>query len=142
MKKIDKLIEETLKELSYFCVKECKSFCCRNGFLILNQKELDFLCGFKKEKLISEAKIQEKMFGKYLLNLNNSLGGCPQLKNFKCLIHKRPDRPKTCKEFPIFVLDNKIKISSRCLAKSENKFFKFEIEAKKLGFEIVENLLD
>jgi len=82
--------------------------------------------------------VQEKMFKKNLLNFHNSCGSCPSLKDMKCLIHENPKRPKTCKDFPIFIIGKEIKISSRCPAKSEGKFFKFEKDAINLGYKIVD----
>jgi hypothetical protein len=141
MEEIEKLAEEMRESLSEYCINECKSFCCREGHLIVSNEELDFIISDenKKEKLISEGFVQEKMFCKNLLSFSNSCGGCPSLdlENFKCKIHEDSKRPKTCKDFPIFIIGKEIKISSRCLAKADNKFFKFENDAERLGYKIV-----
>lgn len=140
MEKIEELADEVRNGLSYFCINECKAFCCRDGNLIVNNDELDLISGNEhtKKKLISESSIEMKMFGKNLLTFKNSCDGCPALRENKCLIHKNILRPKTCKDFPIFIVGNEIKISSRCPAKSEGKFFEFEKKALGLGYIIVD----
>lgn len=142
MEEIKKLIREKLEKINDFCINECKSYCCRKGYLVLKKEEVELICEKNKNELLEKGFLKEMLNGKFSLNLDNCFGGCPQLKDFKCSIHQNPRRPQTCKDFPIFILDNKIKISSRCLAKKENKFFEFEKEAKKLGFEIVDNFFD
>lgn len=140
MEEIEKLADEIRQGLSDFCINECKAFCCREGHLIVRDEELEIIAGDKKDNLIKEGSVQEKMFGKNLLSFKNSCGSCPalDLKECKCRIHKNPLRPRTCKDFPIFIVGKEIKISSRCPAKNEGKFFKFEKEAEKLGYKIVE----
>lgn len=138
MEEIQKLIDVTLKDIGDFCINECKSFCCRKGYLVLKNEEVDLVIGKYKEELIKRGELKEMSVGKFSLNLNNYLGGCPQLKKLKCEIHEHENRPSTCKNFPIFILGNEIKISPRCTAKRENKFFEFIHEAEKRGYKIVE----
>jgi Fe-S-cluster containining protein len=138
VEKIDMLANEARESISDFCINECKAFCCRDGFLIVSEEELDLIVGDKKEALLEDGSVEEKMFGKKLLNLK-LCNGCPSLENNMCKIHKDHLRPNTCKDFPIFIVGKEIKISSRCPAKYEGKFFKFEKEAEKLGYKIVDN---
>jgi Fe-S-cluster containining protein len=138
LEEINKLANEARKSISDFCINECHSFCCREGFIKLKEKEMEIYCENKKELLINEKALRETWGGKYILNLKNSLGGCPQLRDFKCKIHIHPERSNTCKDFPIFIVGKQIKISNRCPAKKEGKFFKFEKEAIALGYEIVD----
>lgn len=140
MNEIQKLAQNARDSLSEFCINECYAFCCKKGYLPINSEEVKLIVGDKKEFLEKEGSLKEMINGKYFLTLNSSLDSCPQLKNNMCLIHNHEKRPDTCKEFPIFLSGKKIKISSRCPAKKENKFFKFEKEAKELGYEVVENL--
>lgn len=137
MEEIHKLVNKTLENLSGFCISECHSFCCRKGYLILKSEEVDLIVGDKKEILLGKKDLKEMLNGKFSLKLDNCLGDCPRLKNFKCEIHENIKRPDTCKNFPIFVALKEIKISSRCPAKAENKFFGFVKEAEKLGYKIV-----
>lgn len=138
MEKIHKLANEARESISDFCINECHAFCCREGYLMLSRKEVELIVGEKEDSLIEEGKLKEMLNGKYSLEFKNSFGSCPMLKGFKCLIHKDEFRPNTCKDFPIFILGKQIKISNRCPAKSQGKFFKFEKEAIALGYEIVE----
>lgn len=134
MEKIETLAEKTRKKISDFCINECCAFCCRKGYLTLSLREMNLIVGDVEAKLISEEKLNEMLNGKYSLCFENSLEGCPQLKDKKCLIHANSLRPKTCKDFPIFILGKKIKISNRCPAKADGKFFKFEHDAMNLGY--------
>jgi len=138
LEKIKKLVEEIQISMEDFCRQECHAFCCRKGYLMLSRKEVELVVGDKENILIAEGRLKEMINGKYSLSFENSLGGCPQLKDNKCMIHSEVGRSNTCKDFPILILRNKIKISNRCPAKKENKFFKFEKEAIALGYEVVE----
>lgn len=140
MEEIKRLANESLTDLSDYCVNECHAYCCRKGYLIISSDEVDLIVNDKKEKLILEGNLRELIDGKFSLSFENSCGGCPSLKDSKCLVHGKERRPKTCKDFPIFILGKKIKISNRCPGKKNNKFFKFIKEAEVLGYEIVEEL--
>jgi len=141
LEKIHEIANEMRESLSEYCMNECKSYCCRKGYLIVNKEELDLISNDKKEILVQDDSIKEMLNGKFTLRFENCYGSCPSLnlRNFKCLIYKNELRPETCKLFPIFIIGNKIKISNRCPAKKDNKFFKFEKMAKELGYEIVED---
>lgn len=138
MEKINKLANEARERISDFCIDECHAFCCREGFIKLKPGEVDFYIGDKIKTLINENSLKEIWNGKYILNFKNSLGGCPQLKDNKCMIHSHKERSNTCKDFPIFILGKQIKISNRCPAKKAGKFFKFEKDAIAERYEIVE----
>jgi Fe-S-cluster containining protein len=136
---IQNLVYMALKEISEYCINECHAFCCRKGYLILKPEEVELVVGDKKDILIENGDLKEMNNGKFSLNLGNFFGNCPQLENFKCKIHTNNKRPATCKDFPIFIVGREIKISSRCPAKRENKFFRLVKEAEKNGYKIVEN---
>jgi Fe-S-cluster containining protein len=142
VEKIFEIADEARENISDFCINECHSYCCRKGYLIVSPDLANLMSGEYKERLILEKTLKELIDGKFSISFENSLGSCPQLKNFKCLIHENPLRPQTCKDFPIFILGKKIKISKRCPAKKANKFFKFEHEARKLGFEFVDDFFN
>lgn len=139
MEEVEKIVSEAMKNLSEFCVNECHAYCCRKGYLPLSEEEVTLLCQDKKEELFEKGFLKKEENGKYLLNFDNNFSGCPRLKNFLCSIHNNPLRPKTCKDFPIFILGKEVKISNRCPGKKRNKFFKFEIEIEKLGYKIVDD---
>ncbi len=140
MEEIERLANESRKVLGKYCIEECHAYCCRKGYLIVSEIEIDLMAGDRRKLLLDENSIRELLDGKFSLSFENSLSGCPALKDSKCLIHGDKERPKTCKDFPIFILGKKIKISNRCPAKKDNKFFKFIKEAELLGYEIVEEL--
>ena len=142
MKKIFEIADEARESISDFCINECHSYCCRKGYLIVSSDLANLMSGEYKERLILEKTLRELIDGKFSINFENSLGVCPSLKDSRCLIHDNKERSLTCMDFPIFILGKKIKISNRCPAKKQNKFFKFEHEARQLGFEFVDDFFN
>jgi Fe-S-cluster containining protein len=129
----ENLAEKARESISGYCSRECKSYCCRKGYLLLTENERDLVIAEKTEKLLRENILTLTKDKRYLLNL--SPDGCPRLKDFKCELHDNPDRPKACKEFPVFMWENKkINISQRCPASKENLFYAFLAEFRKLGY--------
>jgi len=63
---------------------------------------------------------------------------CPSLKDFKCIIHKNPKRPLTCRQFPIFIDGNMIKLSPRCLAVKQGLIYPYISQLLKLGMKLSE----
>ena len=63
---------------------------------------------------------------------------CPSLSEWKCSIYKDNNRPKVCAEYPIFLDQKKkeVKLSPRCLAVREGKFYGYEAEMLALGYKI------
>lgn len=117
-----KIIEEARNSLSSYCSDECRAYCCRKGYLDLTGKESLAVTGHTMS-------MKNK---KRMLNLE---GGCPSLEGFKCLIHDHVDMPAACKDFPIFMWDNKtIKLSERCPAVRDNILYPYLAELKMKGY--------
>ena len=125
-----RLLNKARKSISNFCINECKSYCCRKGYLIVNKKQLNKITHKNKEP----AEVKQIQEDKFSLNLNKT---CPSLKENKCTIYKSKNRPGICHEFPIKQYDNKILLSSRCLAVKSNLFFPFTKKLKLKGYEII-----
>jgi len=119
------------KSISSFCIEECKAYCCRKGYLVLQGKEI------KKVLDNDYASSTTKNDGTVSLNLNDN--GCPQLKDNKCKIHKSKNRPKTCGDFPVYLYGNTIFLSPRCLAVRENKMYAFIHLWKEKKFRVVQS---
>ena len=138
---IHQLAYEARNSISSYCMNECEGYCCRKGFLLLTEDELNLITGDKRESLEKNGYVRfiddEKVFS---LNLSNNFGSCPQLKDSKCLLHKNPARPATCSSFPIFINEEKkeIRLSPRCYAIQENKLYPYIAQFKKLGFTVNE----
>jgi len=127
----ESIANKARKSISNYCYKECKAYCCRKGYLVLTKKQLDLITKSKKAK----DQVIQIVFDSYSLNLSPS---CPSLKDFKCTIHKNIDRPTTCKEFPVFIERNTVKLSGRCPAVKQGKFYPYVHEWIKLGYNIIE----
>ena len=126
------------KSISDFCMIECSAYCCRKGYLLLSEDELNLLTSNKRFDLEKNGFIKIQKEGLFSLNLGNNLGSCPQLKDSKCMIHTNSLRPSICVKFPIFI-DEKTKtvhLSSRCLAVRENKLYPFVHKFIELGFRV------
>jgi Fe-S-cluster containining protein len=133
----EEIAEEARNAISPFCVEECKAYCCRKGYLVITKEEVDIMCGRRMEELTQKKSLKLLPDGKYSLFLGNP-GGCPSLKDNKCMIHKNPKRPDTCKAFPIFIEGDTVNLSQRCLAVKQEKLYPYVAEMLKAGYKIVE----
>ncbi|MFC1754317.1 YkgJ family cysteine cluster protein [Thermoproteota archaeon] len=115
--------EQAKASISRYCMEECKAYCCRKGYLLLTPEE--------KELIAKDLKVKKLYRGDYSLALP-----CPMLKDNKCSIHDNPKRPKTCKDFPIFITGNKVRLSPRCLAVKEGKLYPFERKFLEAGYRL------
>lgn len=118
----ENVAERARASLSYYCIFECKAMCCRKGFITLNKEEAIRLLGELPEKIIKEITV----------DLSE---GCPKLKDNKCLIYKQ--RPKICREYPVFVRHFAVHLSEKCPAVKENKLFEYEHEFIRKGFRVI-----
>src|SRR3989344_1736458 len=139
MDKEDIIANKARKSISNFCMEECKSYCCRKNYLVMNKKQLNVVVGNKKEEYKDQIKEIEK--DKFSLFLGKSDKPCPSLnKDFKCNIYNNKLRPKACSNFPLF-LDKKTKtalLSPRCLAVRVNLLFPYVKKLQGLGYKILE----
>jgi hypothetical protein len=133
----EELAVKARNSISKYCYSECKSFCCRKGLLNLSEKEADLVIGSEIVKSMKANILTRFKDGKYLLNIGAKDMPCPSLNDFKCDIHNNMNRPKACKEFPIFLWENKkVRFSERCPAFREGLFYKYLAKFEKLGYVI------
>ena len=136
MSKVDqdiKLTQEARNSISRFCYEECHALCCHKGFLPLNTVELLAVTDGKET-----AEVTKIGDDRYSLFMGKPDAPCPSLKDWKCSIYKNPNRPKVCGDYPIF-LDRKkkeVKLSPRCTAVQEGKFYGYEAKMMALGYKI------
>lgn len=106
---------------------------------MVREHQLKQIATKEKIKILEkEGKLKEfPISGKTQIDFTNSLGGCPALKDNKCIIHNNPERPKVCHEFPIFVYVDSIKISPKCPAYLNSKLYPYIKKFHELGFEII-----
>ncbi|MFP4403739.1 MAG: YkgJ family cysteine cluster protein [Nanoarchaeota archaeon] len=137
--KVELIAAKARKSISDYCYNDCKSYCCRNGYLILNEKEAKLIINEKFEEFIENNTLIKLDENKFSLNFNKNNRSCPCLVEFKCTIHKKRLRPKTCKNFPIYVNEEEkmVLISNRCFAVKEGKLYAFIYQFKNLGYKIV-----
>jgi|TARA_B100001971_G_C18178720_1_gene531445 Fe-S-cluster containining protein len=131
--KAEGIAEKARRSISAFCIEECKAYCCRKSYLVLTSEEVDLVTKEKRKEL-EEKNILKKLDGeKYILHLHND---CPSLKNNLCVIYDDQKRSTICKQFPIFIENKNIKLSSGCLAVKMNLFYPYVHELLKLGYKI------
>jgi Fe-S-cluster containining protein len=117
----DKLIEKARREIGRFCIEECKAYCCRKGYLVLSEKEMNKITKNTSEEW-KKRNLKKISNGKYSMYLGEN---CPCLQeDFTCKIHKSVNRPEVCRQFPFFVEGKEILLSPRCLAVKQGKFYK------------------
>lgn len=125
------------KSLSKFCREECKSYCCRKGYLVLNQKELGLVSQCKKNELINQGRLKKTNDGRYSLFIGDSNQPCPSLSGLKCLVYGHKHRPKCCREYPLFIEGNTLRLASRCPAVSLGMLYPYAKRIQMLGYEII-----
>ena len=135
---VEKIVKKARKSIGVFCNKECKAYCCRKGYLVLDKKETKLMM----ETIVKNSKdmncIKKINDEQYSLFLGDEANHCPGLLDFKCTIHKNKNRPLACQEYPIFIRGNKIDLSHRCLAVKQGLFYGLISQLKKLGYEVEE----
>jgi Fe-S-cluster containining protein len=134
--KAEEIANRARGSISKICIEECKALCCRKGFLILEKGQVDIVTQNKAQELKKEGALREQKDGTISLNLANHQGSCPSLKENKCTIYTDPARPKACHQFPIFIRNDTVSLSPRCLAVKMNAFYSFEKEWLRLGYKL------
>ena len=117
------IINQAFLEIRDYCSEECKAYCCRKGYLPLNQEEAK---QFKGELRKLKDGTYNFFFKRY----------CPHLKEFKCTNYK--NRPRACRSFPVYIKDKQIIFSSKCLAVKENLFYPCIKQLISLGYDVQE----
>ena len=127
------------KAISSYCYEECRSYCCRKGYLTLTEKQADLILEDKKEEYEKEGALKKMENGLYSLNMGKADKPCPRLIDYKCSIHKNRNRPKACRKFPIFIEGDIVKLSHRCYAVREGKLYPFIRQWKSMGLKVIES---
>ncbi|MFH1398698.1 MAG: YkgJ family cysteine cluster protein [Candidatus Woesearchaeota archaeon] len=122
------LAQQARKSLSKFCAEECSSYCCRTGNLVLSEKEFRLITKHNQANTIKKL-----ANGKYCLEMTADQP-CPCLDKNKCLIHGNPSRPVMCRQFPIFLHNKTIYLSTRCPAVKKGLLFPFVKRLMLLGY--------
>lgn len=132
--------EQARKSISSYCYSECKSYCCRKGYLILSKSQVNTVTQGKARKLEEKGLLNNLKDGKYSMYMGDYSYPCQSLGNdFKCTIHKKRLRPKACRDFPIFVDGNRVMLSYRCPAVKEGKFYPFIRKWKLESYSVIES---
>jgi len=132
----EKIAKIARKSIGKFCVEECKAYCCRKGYLILNENQVDLVMQNRKDEL--KLMLKPLQNGTFSMYMGGTIQSCPSLaEDYMCRIHLNKNRPNTCKEFPMFLSGNKIILSPRCLAVREGKFFPYIKKLQKLGYSLI-----
>jgi Fe-S-cluster containining protein len=137
---IASIAEKARNSISDFCMTQCNAYCCRKGQLMLQSDEVDAVTQGKREELTRLKLLEKKEDGRYFLNFEGEVDGCPSLTDdFKCSIYTDQKRPQTCRDFPIFLKGNEAVFSHRCLAMKEGKFYPYIKQLKAIGCDVVES---
>ena len=132
--KIDTILRDARKSVSRFCYEECGSYCCRKGYLVVSKIQADLISGNRFIEFQSKHIIKVLGNQTYSFYIGNPEFSCPSLKENKCMVHTKKNRPQACKEFPIFLVNNIVRFSSRCPAVVLNKFYPYIKKIMKLGY--------
>lgn len=132
----ERIAQQARKSLSIYCVEECKSYCCRKGYLVLSEKEADLVSHGTIKTLETNGQLARMANGNYSLNM--SIAGCPSFKDEICSIHKSRNRPMACKQFPLFFDGMTIMLSNRCLAVRNGMLYPYIKKLLALGYTLRE----
>jgi Fe-S-cluster containining protein len=134
----EKIAENARRSISRFCIEECRSYCCRKGYLVVLKKQLSRLMG-GREALYME--VLKPISGEsYSLFLGRPDRPCPSLgTDFRCTIHKSRLRPQACRQFPLFIRGNVVLTSPRCLAVRLGMLYPYLAQLRNLGYRIRRN---
>jgi Fe-S-cluster containining protein len=125
------------KSIGQFCIEDCKAYCCRKGYLVMKNKQLELILGNAAEDIDLKINFKKLDSNNISLFLGN---GCPcLLPDFKCKIYKKKNRPIACNKFPLILDTEKkiIKMSNRCPAVKLNMMFPFVKKLMGMGYTIV-----
>jgi len=120
---LEKVIWRLREKVSEFCLDRCSGECCRWGYNIdVSEKEAGAIFGVLDVGGIEDSRLDYSCEGEFEL----VLGPCPALVSVngrhKCGIHSDSDRPKGCRDYPIFVEDKKVLFDNRCSAICSGEF--------------------
>lgn len=135
-KKAELIAKKARKSISSYCYEECKSYCCRKGYLVMTQRQADLVTSGKTQEFLEKEKLKKLTNKMYSLDMEKEGMPCPALIDYKCTIHNKRNRPKACKEFPIFIEGNKIRLSARCPAVREGKLYPFVHKLVSTGYKL------
>jgi len=134
----EKIARKARKSIGNYCIAECKAYCCRKGYLVMNKLEAELVTNKKLIDFEKSGNIKHMADGKYSLNLDFHDVSCPSLKDFKCTIHKKLTRPSACKDFPLFLNGFTLRLSSRCPAVRAGLLYPYIRRLLLLGYKLQE----
>ena len=120
---IGRLIDESRKTISEYCLSRCNYSCCANRFPLKTKNpsdvralfelddsvDLDEFAKTKPELHTPDFILQDKEY-------HITLDPCPQLEGKICKLYNNPARPMICKQYPIMKTNNRILLFSECSA--------------------------
>ena len=131
------IMEDARNSIGAFCSEECKAYCCRKGYLVITDSQADLLLGERRKEFEQKKLIKKQEDGRHSLFLGDYNHTCPRLKDYVCTIHKNPNRPQACQDFPLFTEGKRIMLSPRCLAVKKEMLYPYVAELLAMGYELV-----
>jgi len=131
--KAARIADSARKSIGRYCHSECNAYCCRKGFLMLTAKQAKLVAGEKLNELLKSKGLTPVANGKYVLELAVT---CPSLINSKCRIHSHPQRPLTCREFPLSIEGKVIWLSGSCPAVRAQMMYPYLAKLRLMGYKI------
>lgn len=139
MLEIKKIANEARTSISEYCMDECKSYCCRKGYLSLKPSQVALVTQ-NRAKELEDKQLLIQSGDEFVLFIGDKEVSCPSLKDGKCMIHKDKNRPQMCADFPLFITDKNVRLSGRCPAVRECKFYPFLRRITALGYKYQFNI--
>lgn len=126
------------KSLSKYCIEECCAYCCRKGYLAMDERQAHKVCGKRYDELLKSGKLKKLKDGRYTVFMGDPVAPCPALgKDLLCKVHSSKLRPGVCADFPIFIVGKNVIMVHRCPAVKEGRMYGFEMKMKQVGCRII-----
>lgn len=136
MENEDALIDEARNSLSEYCIKKCKAFCCRDGYLLLRGKEIEVVLQGKEKELAKQNVLSWDKDKACMLDMKAK--PCPSLNNdFTCKIYTHESRPKLCKDYPLFANKDSVTTHPNCPAVKKGILDPYLKKLKEKGYKII-----
>lgn len=131
------LAKQARESMGDYCITTCGAKCCKRGFLLLiNDKEVKAIVGDKTKEYLKKEILIPGNSGYFYDSEKKNCKNLDQ-KTYLCSIHLDTSRPLVCRDYPIFILKNKVMFGKTCPYVIEGKFNNVIEEFKELGYDIL-----
>lgn len=125
MNEIELLVDHARNSLGPFCMQSCHAKCCRRGKLILDTVQ--------EQSVFPKERVEQNESGVTSIQIE---GGCPNLQSDNgCSVYQ--NRPRCCREFPIYLRGSTVIIASWCTGYEQGLLDHYVLQFESLGLRVI-----